>query len=215
MERTDWNSYYEKPFKTALVTRRYTAGILLGFMEKYASKTRFSITEIGGANSCFYKDIANKFKPSKYVIVDNNQLGLDKFTKRVGLSENVQTLNEDILSPIAKEKTDLVFSVGLIEHFDPEGTKQVVLNHLKYLKKPGILILSFPTRTFLYRVVRGCAELLSLWKFPDERPLEISEVENIVKDHGTILEERILWPIFLTQCMMVIAYPSSDSLLIK
>lgn len=211
MEKTDWNSYYEKPFKTALIARLYTTRVLLDFMERYGPKGKFSITEIGGANSCFYLDIVKKFGPAKYIIVDNNQLGLDKFLERVGSSERVETLNQDILAPRVTEETDLVFSVGLIEHFDTAGTREVVLNHLKYLKKPGILILSFPTPTLLYRFTRWGAEMLSMWKFPDERPLQISEVEDIVTGQGAILEKKILWPIFLTQCMMVIAYPARDS----
>jgi len=209
MKKTDWDLYYSRPFKTALITRKHTTRVILNLIEKYVpQKKGFSISEIGGANSCFFLDIYNKFNPGKYIIVDNNQLGLDKFMERIGDGKNVQNVNDDIINPVAtKEKTDLVFSIGLIEHFDTTGTRNAILNHFKYLNNPGILILSFPTPTFLYRITRKCAEMLSLWRFHDERPLKVSEVEDVVKAHGTILSKKIIWPIFLTQCIMVISYP--------
>jgi hypothetical protein len=212
MKKTDWNLYYSKPFKTALLTRRYTCLVLSKLIKKYVpQKTGFSISEIGGANSCFFQEIYKKFKPVHYVVIDNNQLGLDKFKERTEDRENIKIVNDDILDPEKPiEKTDLVLSIGLIEHFDITGTNSVILNHFKYLNNPGILIIGFPTPTLLYRITRKCAEVLSLWRFPDERPLQVSEVENIVQNSGVVLYKKILWPIFLTQCIMVIAYPGKN-----
>jgi len=209
MKKTDWNLYYSKPFKTALITRKFTTRVLLNLIGEYMpQKKGFSISEIGGANSCFFIDIYNKFRPERYIVIDNNQLGLDKFRERIGDMKNVKIVNDDILNPATtNEKTDLTFSIGLIEHFDITGTKNAILNHFNYLNNPGILILSFPTPTLLYRITRKCAEILSLWRFHDERPLKVSEVEDVVKNHGTILAKKIIWPIFLTQCIMVISYP--------
>jgi hypothetical protein len=176
-------------------------------MRKYGGSGPFTVTEIGGANSCFYEKIASELRPARYIIVDNNQLGLDKFEERLGRPAGVELVNQDIFAPDPRERTDLVFSVGLIEHFDVAGTQRCILNHLSYLTRPGILILSFPTPTWLYRITRKCAEALSLWVFPDERPLRAAEVVQTVKTFGEVLDRKILWPIFLTQCMMVVKVP--------
>ena len=50
------------------------------------------------------------------------------------------------------------------------------------LKKGGILILGFPTPTFLYKITRKTSELLGLWIFHDERPLSIDEVLADVRE---------------------------------
>src|SRR5215469_14714048 len=116
--RTNWNAYYNRPFKTALLTRKYTTRVLLDFIGRHAGSPGFTLTEIGGANSCFYEKIASDLRPRKYIIVDNNQLGLDKFRERLGRPAGVELHNQDIFAPAPSELTDLVFSVGLIEHFD-------------------------------------------------------------------------------------------------
>jgi SAM-dependent methyltransferase len=202
--RTNWNAYYDRPFKSALITRKYTTQVLIGFIKKYVEKKDFTLTEIGGANSCFYEKIAEAFQPQKYIIIDNNQLGLDKFRERLGNLKEVELYNQDIFAPDPTEQTDVVFSVGLIEHFDLLGTKESILNHLQYLRRPGILIISFPTPTLLYKITRKLAELTGLWLFPDERPLRLKEVEKTVASFGRIVDKKILWPLFLTQYIIVV-----------
>ncbi|MCP5050840.1 MAG: class I SAM-dependent methyltransferase, partial [bacterium] len=128
---------------------------MLGLIKNYRpSETQFSITEFGGGNSCFYTSFEETFQPDKYYIVDNNQPGLDAFRSRLGPRENTVLLNRDILAPDHSWESDIVFSVGLIEHFSVEDTRKAVQAHLQVLKKGGILILAFPTPTWLYRVAR-------------------------------------------------------------
>jgi cyclopropane fatty-acyl-phospholipid synthase-like methyltransferase len=92
-----------------------------------------------------------------------------------------------------------VFSVGLIEHFDPRGTRNAVRAHFRLLKPGGIALLTFPTPTWLYRLTRSLSEACRAWIFHDERPLSFDEVDRAAAGCGTVLEKRIVWPIFLTQ----------------
>ena len=160
--------------------------------------------EFGGGNSCFYELFDETFQPKAYYIVDNNQVGLDEFSRKIGKRENTYLINQDILDPSLKVECDVVFSVGLIEHFSVENTRKAILSHFDVLKKGGILILGFPTPTFLYKITRKISELLGLWMFHDERPLKISEVLDTVSPFGELLEKKIIWSIFLTQAMLVI-----------
>jgi cyclopropane fatty-acyl-phospholipid synthase-like methyltransferase len=98
---------------------------------------------------------------------------------------------------------DLVFSVGLIEHFDEEGTRRAVDAHFALLKPGGIAVISFPTPTPLYRLARAAAELAGAWIFHDERPLRLAEVAAAAGPHAEMLSHRILWPIVFTQCLGV------------
>jgi hypothetical protein len=72
------------------------------------------------------------------------------------------------------------------------------------LKAGGHAIISFPTPTLLYRVARRVLEALGLWIFFDERPLTRNEVARTMGGHGTIVEERLLWPLVLTQRVIVV-----------
>jgi predicted SAM-dependent methyltransferase len=100
-------------------------------------------------------------------------------------------------------EADAVFSVGLIEHFDPAGTRQAIGSHFALLKPGGCAVISFPTPTWLYRVARWLTEAVGAWKFPDERPLDRAEVLSAASQFGQVEFEKILWPIVFTQRLMV------------
>jgi len=102
-----------------------------------------------------------------------------------------------------KKQTDLVLSIGLIEHFDETGTQKAIKAHFELLKPKGIAIMTFPTPTFLYNIARFIAEKLGLWIFHDERPLRIEEVLETALEYGEQSEYKIIWPIIFTQGMVV------------
>ncbi|NIM13828.1 MAG: methyltransferase domain-containing protein [Candidatus Aminicenantes bacterium] len=205
MKKTDWNAYYRKPYKFAGFTKRIITRVVLKYIRKYSPVQRnFTLLEFGGGNSCFYELFNRVFEPDKYYIVDNNQVGLEELRRRTGERENTVLVNQDILDPDLDVECDLVFSVGLIEHFSVDNTRKAILSHFNVLKKGGILILGFPTPTFLYKITRKISELLGLWIFHDERPLTIEEVLNTANQHGELLDQTIIWSIFLTQAVVVI-----------
>jgi SAM-dependent methyltransferase len=123
--------------------------------------------------------------------------------KKVGHSEVVQLHQQSVLDLSMDLQADVVFSVGLVEHFDPIETRQAVLAHFDILRPGGIVIITFPTPTLLYRSVRGLIERVGMWKFPDERPLAPSEVLAAATERGAILEQQTLWPLILTQYLIV------------
>ena len=42
-----------------------------------------------------------------------------------------------------------------------------------------------------------------MWKFPDERPLDRAEVLAAVRERGEVVYEKTLWPLVLTQHVIV------------
>jgi SAM-dependent methyltransferase len=206
--QTDWDSYYARPYRTASLTRKHTAAVLVDLMRKNAG-AQASILEFGGANSCFIDQILEEVQPSRYDVIDNNQLGLDLLKSRYPGDDRVSVRQGDALATSEPERLyDIVFSVGLIEHFDPGGTASVVAAHFNYLRPGGTAIITFPTPTWLYRGVRGLAEVTNNWIFYDERPLRLPEFERAVAGLGEIKSARILWPLILTQyCVEVRKFP--------
>ena len=202
---TDWDKYYASPYKTAGYARRIVGGKLLEMLRRYQPIPRPEIAELGGGNSCFFESILKSIAPARYVIYDNNALGVRKFEERTSGIPCAAAKQCDLLKFDSgkEEKFDVVLSVGLIEHFPPELTKKMVQVHFNLARTGGIVVLFFPTPTFLYRATRSLSELLRLWIFHDERPLTAEEVEADLPPCGTVLHREIIWRNFLTQQIII------------
>lgn len=200
---TDWTAYYSKVSPAARLTRRYTASVLVDALRKYGQPAP-DIVEIGGANSCFLDAVLREVRPQSYHVVDLNEFGLELLRQRVAARNDVILHLQDVRHLDLGVKANVVFSVGLIEHFDAEGTREAVLAHLRLLDDGGIAILSYPTPTLVYRAARSVSEALGLWNFPDERPLERAEIMESLAGRGRVMYEKNLWPLVFTQHLMVI-----------
>ena len=217
MKKTDWDQYYERPYRTAHLSRSITAGNLLNYMKMGMRDYPVEfpvITEIGGANSCFFEAIYDSLKPKKYQIIDSNEQGLRKFSQRIRPDRLSRTtlINNDVLkineiTSLVEQQadcqlSDIVFSVGLVEHFSPKDTALAIKSHFHLAKPGGLVIISAPTPTFLYKVARYLAEMAGAWIFHDERPLAVSELVSEMELSGEILDRKIIWPIVFTQAMV-------------
>jgi cyclopropane fatty-acyl-phospholipid synthase-like methyltransferase len=120
---------------------------------------------------------------------------------------------EDVRLIDRQHDLDLVFSVGLIEHFSAEDTKRAIAAHFNLLRPAGVAILSFPTPTILYRLIRWIAEMIGLWIFHDERPLPRNEIIAAIEEHGDIRYEKINWAILLTQMVIIVKKKSAVDVL--
>jgi cyclopropane fatty-acyl-phospholipid synthase-like methyltransferase len=168
-------------------------------MDRYAPRPTSSICEFGGANSCFYDDIRCAYPDALYTAVDSNELGLRLLEKRAS-GQRTRALRYDLTSmPGGLIEADVVFSVGLIEHFDREQTAHVIDHHFRCATPGGLVIVTFPTPTWLYRATRNLAEAAGMWRFPDERPLLAGEVLASVNRNGRVLTQFTNWPVILTQ----------------
>ena len=168
----DWNPYNRSLPFTSLLARKYTARVLLAALREFPySRDGGVIIELGGANSCFLDRIVRELQPSAYHIVDNNDHGLNILSQRAGKPPQVRLHSGDVLSMNLNLHADAVFSIGLIEHFNPADTRTAVRKHFESLRPGGYAILSFPAPTLLYRATRRVTEFFGLWNFPDERPL--------------------------------------------
>jgi Methyltransferase domain len=204
---TDWDQYYDRPVPTARVTRRYTGHWLKTTIQRYTEgKSQLSVVELGGGNSCFFKGLTAALPIARYEIVDLNAKSLTLFEEQAREIPSVSAAahRADLLKePPTLEPADIVYSVGLIEHFSPEGTREVVGRHFSCVKPGGIVIITAPTPTWLYRITRGAAELTGAWQFPDERPLAPEEIISAGESLGIARYSATLWPLVLTQHAVV------------
>ncbi len=205
-QATDWDRYYASVPATAKLTRKYTTAALLASIRRFAipvSNGPLAIAELGGANSCFLDAMLAGVPCRSYDIVDSNRYGLSLMEDRAVAGSVVRLHEQDVLALTVALQADLVYSVGLIEHFDPAGTRWAVRAHFDLLRPGGIAMITYPTPTWLYRAARGLLETFGLWKFPDERPLKHEEVLADLEACGEVLSRRTLWPLILTQGLVV------------
>ena len=104
-----------------------------------------------------------------YIAVDYNRKGLDKLAERIK-DESLRMIETDLLSqPLPEASGDLVMSFGLIEHFNSADTARMIKTHFDLLSDNGYCLITFPTPTVLYRIIRNISEIAGVWIFHDER----------------------------------------------
>ena len=62
---------------------------------------------------------------------------------------------------------DLVFSSGLIEHFEAAVRDRAILVHRRAARCGGCFMISFPAATIPYRMARSIPERSGCWQFYD------------------------------------------------
>ncbi len=208
---TDWTRYYRSVPPTARLARRHTAKVLVDVLRRFAPRGPVTIAEYGGANSCFIDSLRRHIRPSAYHVIDTNRYGLELLRRKVNADPNVHLHEASVLTGLKMTPADVVFSVGLIEHFSPADTRRAVEAHFKLARPGGLVVLSFPTPTLLYRFTRAVCEMFAVWAFPDERPLGRPEVIAAIGNRGRVLYEKVLWRLLLTQRLMVIDVADTES----
>jgi hypothetical protein len=200
IEPTNWDAYYQRPAATARLTRPYTERWLIRTMAQLSMRP-LDVIEFGGANSFCCLGIIKALPVRRYDVADFNSGGLRLFMQKMrGAEITHQAMMADLLSETpGLEKADVVFSVGLVEHFSPEGSRIVAARHFELVRPGGLVIITAPTPTFPYRFTRGWAERFGLWAFPDERPMAYEEVEGLGAGRGRVVTAQTLWPLILTQ----------------
>lgn len=201
-ETTDWERYYRRPCPAAMVTRRFTTWRLLSVIRRHAPRRErgLVLVELGGGASCCQHLLTRHLRPAAYHVVDNNPLGLELLRDRPAV-----TLHQaDLLRERPPLTADVIFSLGLIEHYPADQRQRLLAAHFDLVAPDGLVVISFPTPTRLYRLARGLAEALGLWRFPDEEPLPLPAVIAAVAQYGEIASSQVLWPIVFTQALLAL-----------
>ena len=144
-----WEDYYKKEKKMHVSPRvgffqAYDLYLCDSIFDKYlpynqGNKENMKICEIGFGDGKLLKKIADRFNYEPW--------GIEYSKEAVQMAEkNVHGVLGDIfdenLANQYKEKFDVVFSYGFIEHIIPP--EKAVQAHAKLLKKGGILVLQIP-----------------------------------------------------------------------
>ena len=207
IRKTDWDCYYTEPFFLTKITRRFISSRMLNAIRGSSHDNGpMHICELGGANSCCFPMLNKNLDISAYAILDNNKKGLEISNAVFSSHENIQIYDKNILSDnLGCEIYDTTISCGLIEHFNHCERRLIIKKHIDITKSGGYVIISFPTPSNSYKIIRKIAETLGLWKFHDEIPLEFDNVSNDLLETNSvkILKKVLIWEIGLTQCLII------------
>jgi hypothetical protein len=205
-DKTDWDRYYLKdiPLITKIARAMNGKAILRAYKAIDLIRSEISICELGGANSCFAQQMCEKIPVNRYHIVDSNEIGLSLVNCSYPGTQVTVELSDVLLPYSNNEHFDLVYSVGLIEHFQSTDIKTAVHAHFARCKRNGYVLITFPTPTWLYKLCRTCLTMAGKWDFHDEIPIEMNKARNLIQQFGVIRYESITWSIGLTQGLLLV-----------
>lgn len=205
---TDWKEYYQNRTVVSKCSAWLCAKTLFALFRANrlcGTAEVQKIIELGGGNSALYKYIRKFFPNARIVLIDKEAFNESSFCKQSSTDVYLECKVEDILTqrPENSGSADLVFSIGLIEHFSSKERAIMIKRHFEHCRPGGIVLISFPTPTFAYRVVRCLMEKLNLWLFHDERPLQTWEVASEMERYGTKIDEKQDFRMGLTQKILL------------
>ena len=208
--QTDWTSYYSKSKSIwSSITQKATLKIIIDVMNQHVftgnHSKKISLVELGGGNSCFAEAVCNEAMIQRYDVIDNNELSISLFKQKKLNAKEYEGILENVLEGnVPARQYDFVYSVGLIEHFTKQQRDIVIKSHFNHCKEGGMVMISFPTPTLKYRMVRKFMEVLKVWNFWDEVPLVFEDVKDAFEENGIIKSVQINKALPLTQMVVVV-----------
>jgi SAM-dependent methyltransferase len=148
-----WNSYWDDPAHASLEIRRDAASLqvraILDVIDAHLPTTAASVLEVGGAPGGYLAYIHRRCG-CRCAILDYSASGCALARENFrSLGIGLDVYERDLFAAGLADRFDLVYSLGLIEHFDDFGP--VVGAQAKLVKPGGVLLIGVPN----FRGVNG------------------------------------------------------------
>jgi 2-polyprenyl-3-methyl-5-hydroxy-6-metoxy-1,4-benzoquinol methylase len=182
-EKQHWDDYWSNvdlPVEIKKSDDTFLLNEELKVFTKYLPKKKLSALEIGGAPGQYLAYMHRQFGYSVSCL-DYSEVGCEKTVENFKLlGIPVEVYHKDLFAKnLNMPQFDLVYSMGLIEHF--EDVSGVIKKHLDLLKPGGILLLGLPN-------FRGVNHLFLRWLAPD-----------LLKQHNLKTMDTRTWKSFETE----------------
>ncbi|MEM4152959.1 MAG: class I SAM-dependent methyltransferase [Candidatus Pacearchaeota archaeon] len=177
LQKENWNKkwnaerrQYEKIWFSSYSFKRIREEIV-----KRIKGKNLKICEFGAGGGLWLKWFKDHYK-SKVFGIDNSKIGLNITKKRI--PEAVLRLGDVRKTLFKKEVFDLVYCLGLIEHFDNRNIQIIINEMYKTLKKGGNIIITTPNRS-KHSLLKFYEKIFGACK--SERSLEISQIKRFLE----------------------------------
>ena len=192
MHKEDWEKCWRftniiillfKPFEI-LVRRSIRKGMERLLINLHINNP--NILELGAGTGHDSAWLLKKFG-GKATLIDNCDYIVSKSNKYFSRKKlNVTYLKSNIEDVKFKNRYDLVFSIGLIEHYYNKELYKIFKKHMEASKKNGYVMVFVPNRTSIYKFYRKLLTSLRLWMW-DEKPFTIKDLKNLEKSTNSAL----------------------------
>jgi SAM-dependent methyltransferase len=142
--REFWLNYWENHRADVMVSVAEKNLFTPLFENLFANKSIKTTCELGGFPGTFSVYLKRKYNIHATLldyVIHKEILSLFLITNGLADSD-LNIIEADLFQYSPQQQYDLVFSVGLIEHF--ENTKEIISLHLKYIKPGGELLIILP-----------------------------------------------------------------------
>lgn len=207
---SDWNSIWKKQQRNwSLVTvgRWFYNSFFLSVLRKSLGESA-SITELGcGTGSLGFLLSASV---RHYVGIDISSQAIDQARSSLQKSHisNISFICADLLSLKISEQFDVVWSQGLLEHFEDE--KKVILAHLSFARPGGIVVMSVPMRCSIYYLWFLISWGGRLWPWGEQKFYTRSDLERIIRSLHISIAWRIRTHWLLGLHIVTLSLPDTD-----
>lgn len=166
----DWTEWWKK--RNPLGWRLYSWLIAESCAKTIQRLKIKNILELGGGSGLVAKRLAQKFKV-KATLLDNNQAAYQAFLK---FSNEGEYLKKDFFSFKTRRRWNLVFSLGVLEHFPKKKRLKLIKIHQKLSSK--YVFIAIPVNSWLRRGY-SLLRYFSIEKYGGEK-----ELKNEFKEAG-------------------------------
>ncbi len=153
------------------------------------------ILELGGGSGILSSRLVNEYDCDS-VIIDNSFKAKQIFEKKQPNKKiNYKLMNAFELNE--KNKYDLVFSDGLIEHFTGKKQEKLIEMHKSAVKDSGSIILVVPRKSKRYFILSNLMKFFGLWNFGFEKPFSLIELRGLCTKNGLMVHKDFkgIWEI--------------------
>jgi SAM-dependent methyltransferase len=164
-----------------------------------------SVLELGCGTGYVARRIAGRYGAERLVAVDSNPSMMDIARQTLqGVGCAVEFVEADCFQIGLLGQFDLVYSNGLVEHFDDARRARLLQIHADHVRGGGYCIVHAPAPSLSYRFFRGASERLGLWEHHDETPLPLQQLVQEVRQTGLdVLQVGYFWRAYLTEAGVI------------
>lgn len=148
--------------------------VKLNSLLRKVSFPKGQILELGCGSGMNSVNLLKDHSFEKATLVDFSQSALEIARKNTK-DYDVHLVNSDIFDLDLDKRFDLVFSIGLLEHFTGKRRNKVIAIHRQFVKNDGFLIVIVPKKSFFSRLL----ELINKVQGYKEYPFTDQEVEEL------------------------------------
>ena len=155
----------------------YPNHIVIDLITKLGIK---NVIELGGGSGNDIIELNNHGLDVVYS--DNSLVAIDKFKKKT--NNKIKTIKIDVLGPLPYKSNsfDLVYSLGLLEHFNKNQRKHIIREMFRISKR--YVLIDVPQKYSLFTPVKKLLTLTGKWKYGWETEFSYGQLINEIMEQN-------------------------------